>query len=82
MLCETWAEPVRLEIEQFNFETALIVIDDRLDYGEVREIAIGFIGARLHVAVYNRRMPALRIISLRKANERERMNYGNATKKA
>lgn len=37
--------------EAFDWATALTAIDDRADYGEVREIALGFIGRRLHAIV-------------------------------
>jgi uncharacterized protein len=63
-------------VYDFVFSTALIRTDDRFDYGEVREIALGFIGERLHVLVFTRRAPNLHVISLRKANERERNFYG------
>ena len=45
--------------------------DDRFDYGESREIAVGWIGGRLFVCVYVDREEERRIISLRKANRRE-----------
>jgi uncharacterized DUF497 family protein len=45
--------------------------DDRLEYGERREIATGEIGGRLFVCVYTLRGDIYRIISLRKANQRE-----------
>ena len=35
------------DIENFDWDTAHIEIDDREDYGELREIAWGFIGVRL-----------------------------------
>ncbi len=58
-------------VEKFDFETALIAADDRYVYGEKREIALGFIGSRLHVRIFHRRAGKVRVISLRKANERE-----------
>ena len=58
-----------------NFETAMVVSDDRNDYGEPREIGIGFIGTRLHALVFTRRAPMIHIISLRKANDREEKKY-------
>lgn len=61
--------------EQFAFEDAIVEPDDRRDYGEAREIAIGRIGDRLHVLVYTRRGEAIRIIGLRKANAREVKRY-------
>ncbi|GAA2877588.1 uncharacterized DUF497 family protein [Aminobacter niigataensis] len=55
----------------FEFDTALIVEDDRADYGETRLVAIGLIGSRVHVIVYTERGDTCRVISLRKANRRE-----------
>ena len=59
----------------FEFESALIVIDDRQDYGEIREAAIGFIGDRVHVLIFTIRAETLWVISLRKANKREIRRY-------
>jgi hypothetical protein len=50
-------------------------IDGRRDYGEERRIACGFIDERLYVCVYTRRRQVYRIISVRKANQRERARY-------
>ncbi|MDZ5697824.1 BrnT family toxin [Chelativorans sp. M5D2P16] len=63
------------EARAFEFETALIVVDNRRDYGEVRYAALGFIGDRLHQMAYTLRDGAVRVISLRKANERENRIY-------
>ncbi len=54
----------------------LTVEDDRHDYGEVRFIAIGFLDDAMVVLVWTPRDDACRIISMRKANERERRLYG------
>ena len=54
----------------------LTVEDDRHDYGEVRYITIGFLDDTMVVIVWTRRNDAHRIISLRRANERERRLYG------
>lgn len=54
----------------------LTVEDDRQDYGEVRYITIGFLDATMVVIVWTRRNDVRRIISLRRANERERRIYG------
>jgi uncharacterized protein len=56
---------------EFEWETAFEREDDRFDYGEVRIVALGLIGSRLHVLVYTVRGEVLRAISLRKANDRE-----------
>ena len=61
-----------VEAEAFDWETAMAIPDDRLDYGEARWVALGFIGDRLHVMIYTHRDDIVRIISLRKANDRER----------
>ena len=50
----------------------LTVEDDRRDYGEDRYITIGFLEGAMVVLVWTPRDGAYRIISLRKANERER----------
>ena len=42
--------------------------DDRFDYGEVRQIAFGFINDRLFASVSVNRLEERRVISLRKAN--------------
>ena len=50
--------------------------DDRFDYGEVRQIAYGRINRRLFICVYADRGDERRVISLRKANQREVGRYG------
>lgn len=50
--------------------------DDRFDYGEVRQVAFGYIQDRLFVCVYADRETERRVISLRKANQREVNCYG------
>ena len=62
-------------ITRFDWESALIWQDVRREYGEPRFIAIGRIGVRLHVAVYTPRENQVRIISLRKANQKESKRY-------
>lgn len=59
----------------FDFATAVIAVDDRKDYGEVRQVAAGFIGPRLHILVFTMRGASCHVISLRKANEREIRSY-------
>lgn len=51
--------------------------DTRSDYGEARMIALCAIGERLYCIVYVDREDARRIISLRKANYREVMDYAS-----
>jgi uncharacterized DUF497 family protein len=52
------------------------MIDDRFDYGEVRQVAFGLINDRLFMCVYVDRADERRVISLRKANTREVRRYG------
>lgn len=65
--------------EAFSFETAIAAIDHRKDYGEVRQVAIGFIERRLHVLVFTMRYETCHVISLRKANRREIRTYVEKT---
>lgn len=53
----------------------LTVVDDRKDYGEDRFITIGFLDGSMVILVWTPRDGAHRIISMRKANERERALY-------
>lgn len=62
-------------VQDFEFETALVAEDDRQDYGEVREVAFGLIGERVHVLVFTMRGENCHVISLRKANRREVKRY-------
>ena len=51
-------------------------IDDRIDYGEVREITIGELKKNIIIIlVHTNRLDIVRIISARKANKRERRKY-------
>ncbi|WP_428273454.1 BrnT family toxin [Candidatus Palauibacter sp.] len=56
--------------------STLTVDDDRQDYGEARFITIGFLDDAMVVLVWTPRGNARRVISMRKANERERQLYG------
>ena len=64
--------------ERFDWERALVLADRRKDYGEVRFRAFGLIDGRLHCLVYTWRAPKLRIISLRKVNDREERRHRQA----
>jgi uncharacterized DUF497 family protein len=52
--------------------------DERFEYGEIRIIATGEINGREFVCVYTRRGDAIRPISLRRANRKERNVYRQA----
>lgn len=53
-------------------------LDDRKEYGEKRFITYGYIGNRIVAMVWTERGPTRRIISLRKANEREQRKVKEA----
>ena len=50
-------------------------VDDRRDYGEARYVTLGLLAGRAVVVVHTPRGAATRIISMRKANEREKAIY-------
>ncbi len=49
--------------------------DTRFDYGETRFITFGLLGIRMVVVVWTFRGNKRRIISMRKANEREKQRF-------
>lgn len=51
-------------------------LDDRKDYGEARHITIGHLAGRMVFVAWTQRSDTCRIISMRKANEREQTLYG------
>lgn len=57
----------------------LVNADIRRSYGEERYQLMGMIEQRLFVVVYTLRHDAIRIISARKANQREITHYENST---
>ncbi len=61
--------------EDFDFDSALFLIDDREDYGELRVRAIGFLDGRLHSLVFTQTGEDIRAISLRKATRHEENEY-------
>lgn len=62
-------------IDEFDWLSAVIRVDDRFDYGEVRLKAEGLIAGRLYAVVYTERGLIKRIINLRKANKREVLQW-------
>jgi uncharacterized DUF497 family protein len=61
-----------------EWETSLVWRDLRYDYQEHRMCGIGYIGHRLFHVVFVDRGVERRIISLRKANQREEKRYAEA----
>jgi uncharacterized DUF497 family protein len=62
-------------VAQFDFDNALIKLDDRKHYPELRYIALGQLNARLHVLCFTPFNEGIRVISFRKANAREINHY-------
>ena len=63
------------EAARLDWKRVLAKLDTPIDYGEPRQIGYGPIGRRLYCVVFVDRGDTLRIISLRKANNREIDRY-------
>ncbi len=63
---------------EFDFDTAKLAQDVRRAYSETRIFALGYLDNRLHVLVFSETGRGIRVISFRKANERERKKHGFA----
>jgi uncharacterized DUF497 family protein len=61
--------------KQFDWSCAQLIEDTRKDYNEQRIQALGYICEHLHVLVFTPRDGAVHVISLRRANRRERTRY-------
>lgn len=62
-------------VYDFDFDRAVIKEDKRFAYPEKRFIATGFVESRLHVLCYTPTVSGIRVISFRKANDREIRKY-------
>jgi len=60
---------------EFDWITALMAEDTRQRYPERRYQALGWIGEHLYMLVFTPRDGAVHVISLRRANQRERSRY-------
>ena len=65
--------------EHFDWTRALVAEDTRKDYGERRYQALGLIGEHLHMLVFTPRGTDVHVISLRRANRRERTRHAAQT---
>jgi len=65
---------------ELSWNAALVWIDDRADYGEIRMVALAPAGDTLFFVAFVDRESARRIISLRRANRREVNHYVKAIK--
>ena len=60
------------DVDQIEWDTAIVLDDDRRDYGERRQVCMGLLHGQLVVVAYTFRDDALRVISMRRASRRER----------
>ncbi|WP_420854625.1 BrnT family toxin [Sneathiella marina] len=58
-------------VEQFDFDTALTILDNRKDYGEIRFRSTGRIEGKLFSVTWTARGKNIRIISVRRAHKKE-----------
>ncbi len=61
-------------VAELDFEGAATHLEQR--GGESRIVSVGYLGNRLHVLCYLETSRGIRVISFRKANQREAMKYG------
>lgn len=61
--------------EELDWDEALVWVDDRYEYGELRMIALAPKTQTLYYVAFVERGEARRIISLRRANRREVKRY-------
>lgn len=61
--------------EQVEWDTALVWPDTRRAYGEDRQCALVLLGVRLYFVAFVDRADGRRVISVRKANDREKVHY-------
>jgi uncharacterized protein len=61
--------------ELFRDDT-LDFADDRRDYGELRMLTVGYLRGRMMIVIWTPRGSARHVISMRKANAREKARFG------
>lgn len=65
-------------VAELDWATGLIAIDTRKDYPETRHVMLAELKGRLHFVCYIETEAGARVLSFRKANNREkRLYYGN-----
>jgi hypothetical protein len=60
---------------QLEWDSAVVWPDERRSYGEARQCALALLGERLFFVAFVDRADGRRVISLRKANNREVRRY-------
>jgi uncharacterized DUF497 family protein len=62
-------------VSEVHFNNAVVFPDTRKEYGETRYIALCYLEQRLHVLCFTETEKGIRVVSFRKANEREARRY-------
>jgi uncharacterized DUF497 family protein len=62
-------------VSEFDWQGAVFSEDTRHPYPERRFVALGYVGERLHVVCFTPNEGGVRVISFRKANDREVRRY-------
>ena len=65
------------KVKNLDWDSLMVIEDTRYDYNEQRYIGYAIKNNRLYCLVYTNRGDAMRIISFRKANKREVINYAS-----
>ncbi len=60
------------DVARVDWENAIFIPDRRREYGEDRQTMMGLLDGRLMIVAFTVRGAAIRVISMRKANGRER----------
>ncbi|HIF17935.1 MAG TPA: BrnT family toxin [Cycloclasticus sp.] len=66
-------------VAELDWDNARIYEDERNEYNEIRFIAYGTLDKRLHFVCFTETKDGIRIISFRKANNREVKRYEQET---
>ena len=61
--------------------TTIDIPDVRRDYGETRIMTVGYLHERMVIVIWTPRGDARHVISMRKANDREKARYGDGLAK-
>lgn len=64
------------DVVAFDWVGAVVQVDSRKDYGEVRYRTWGLYAGRMYSVAFTRKGKTIRIISFRKANPTEVKRYG------
>ncbi|MGO4447864.1 BrnT family toxin [Phyllobacterium sp. TAF24] len=66
------------DVRYFEFETAMEWLADQNIYGEERIVAIGMLGGKFYALIYTMRGTSIRVISLRRASQKEANEYAKS----